>query len=228
MMIDRAPKRPSATPGARATARPLVAAFAAALLTACGNLTAGGVGEVTVVLSGDAPDAALLAAGSTGAAPAPTPSAPLLTDHDDDTPRGEVEAEFMLFLASESGSVLQLDGDRIRLRVDVRGRNELDAVDAQPVPPARYTELQVLFTEIEAEIDAGLVIDSIPVTGQIDVELEDLTLLVARPIDLLVEGGTSAELVVDLNAPAWLQFVDPVTHIVNEAAFASLIAVSVR
>lgn len=201
-------------------------ALAAALLAACGNLTAGGVGEVSVALSGDAPDAALLAGSSSAAAPAP--GAPSLTNHDGGAPEGEVEAEFTLFLVSESGSVLQLGGDRIRLRVDVSGRNELDAVDAQQVPPARYTELQVLFSEIEAEIDRGLVIDGVEVTGRIEVELEDLTLLVIRSIDLTVEGGGSSNLVVDLNAPAWLQFVDPVTQIVNEAAFADLIAVSVR
>jgi hypothetical protein len=55
-----------------------------------------------------------------------------------------------------------------------------------------------------------------------------VTLPVTRAIDLDIADGSSVELVVDLNAPAWLQAVDPLTGLVDESVFAALVDVAVR
>jgi hypothetical protein len=205
-----------------------VALWALVALTAaggCGNLTAGGIGEATVVVSGDADpvlqvplQAALL------------PSVPAATSHeeeDDDAPEGEVEVEMELYLVSEAGDPIRLGFDEIRVRVDLGGETEADAVRWN-VPATRYIELLVIFTEIEAEVDAGLIINGEEVTGAIDVDLEDVTLPVSRAIDLDIADGASVEVVLDLNAPAWLQAVDPATGLVDESVFAALVDVAVR
>jgi len=196
-----------------------------ALTGGCGNLTAGGIGEATVVVSGDADpvlqvpfQAALL------------PSVPAATSHeeeDDDAPEGEVEVEMELYLVSEAGDPIRLGFDEIRVRVDLGGETEADAVRWN-VPATRYIELLVIFTEIEAEVDAGLIINGEEVTGAIDVDLEDVTLPVSRAIDLDIADGASVEVVLDLNAPAWLQAVDPATGLVDESVFAALVDVAVR
>jgi hypothetical protein len=196
-----------------------------ALTGGCGNLTAGGIGEATVVVSGDADpvvQAALQAA--------LLPSAPAASSHeeeDDEAPEGEVEVELELYLVSEAGDPIRLGFDEIRVRVDLGGETEADAVRWN-VPATRYTELLVIFTEIEAEVDAGLIINGVEVTGEIDVDLEDVTLPVTRAIDLDIADGSNVELVVDLNAPAWLQAVDPLTGLVDESVFAALVDVAVR
>lgn len=187
----------------------------------CGNLTAGGfTAEATVIVTGDAPSAAAspLAPAAGMAVMGPTP-----TSHEDDL-EGEVEVEFLLHLITESGSAVQL-GEEIRVRVDLRGENEMDVV-SEIVPATQYSELRIVFTDIEAEV-SGLVIDGVPVS-EVRVELEDLSLLVIRPINLNVGPGARVELVVDLNTPTWLQAVDPLTGTVDESVFGDLVGVVIR
>ena len=113
----------------------------------------------------------------------------------------------------------RLSDREIRVRVDVRGRQEADVV-TQVVPATRYTALRIVFTEIEVEIESGLVVNGVTVTGPVDVELEDATLEVVRAISVDVGEGARAELVVDLNTTAWLQNVDPDLKRVAEEVFA--------
>jgi hypothetical protein len=194
-------------------------------LAACGNLTAGGLtGEATVIVSGDADTL------STGAqfAALPTAGGPATAEENtgENEAEGEVEIEFLVFLVDEGGASLQLGDEAIQVKVDLRGRNEADVLDREVIPATRYTELRLVFTEISAEVQ-GLVIDGIPV-NEVHVELEDISLLVARPIDLDVAPGASVELVVDLNSPAWLAAVDPLTGAVDETVFEDLVNVVVR
>jgi len=199
--------------------------------TACGNLTAGGFGEATVAVSGDQPEAAAAPQPAPGMEPqdslAASPSGPSQSSDEND-PEGEVEVEFRLFLVTEAGNALALGDDQLRVRVDLQGRNEADAVDRQRIPATRYSELQIVFTEIDVEVESGLVIGGVEIVGLVEVEIEDITLLVTRQIDLDVDIEESVELVIDLNAPAWLAALDPLTLTVDEAVFASLIDVAVR
>ncbi|MDH3205148.1 MAG: hypothetical protein OEO79_00970 [Gemmatimonadota bacterium] len=189
----------------------------------CGNVVAGGlVGEATVVVSGDADTLALAAQFSTRPTIATLPT---LSSHEGESEvEGEVEARFLVFLITEGGASLQLGDEESRVRVDLRGRNEVRAV-TELVPARRYTEFQLVFTEIRAEVE-GLVIDGMLVP-EVRVELEDLSLVVARPIDLDVTAGERVELVVDLNTAAWLGAVSP-TGGVDQTVFQELVNVVVR
>lgn len=215
-----------ARPGALRTLCLLTAAIVS---SGCGNLTMGGFGDATVVVSGDAPDAAAaLAAAPTQATPTPGGSLPggLLPTSGEEQPEGEVQVTFMLYLVAESGAELQL-GEEIEVRVDLQGVSEADVV-REAVPADTYTELRIVFLDIKAEVDAGLVIGGVPVTGEVRVEFDDITLPVSKPIDLEVIAGGAVEIVIDLNAPAWLQAVDPVAATVDAQVFADLVAAVTR
>jgi hypothetical protein len=207
------------------SARPLALLWLALWLNACGNVTVGGFGDVTVAVSGDEPDPAPQPAPQMALA-SPTPqqeraaplASPLLTSHQVE---GHVELDFMLFLVSETGSTLRLGEDLIEVRVDVRGEADIEAVDRQLVTATRYDEMQIVFTDIRAEVE-GLVIDGILVP-EVRVELDDVSLLVVRPLDLDVAPGESVTLTIELNSLAWLQAVDPILGTVDEMVFASLI-----
>lgn len=199
----------------------LVPIVLALLAAGCGSLTMGGLTGARVVVSGDAPDAAI-----TTLEPARSPARQADDDDDDDEPEGEVEVEFNLTLVADDGTRTRLGGEEMRVRIDLQGETEAEPVN-ELIPASRYVMLEVVFTEIEAEVDAGLVIDGVAFTGEVDIEL-DGALLVSRPIDLRAEAGASVELVVDLNAPAWLLAVDPVTSTVDPSVFADLLAVVVR
>lgn len=198
---------------------PLFAILVAAALSACGNLTAGGVGEASVAMSGDAPEGG----------PAPQMalvSGPASTDHLDDDPEGEVEAELAVFLVAESGALVPITDGEVRVRVDLQGVEEPE-IGAQRVAAATYTDLRIVFREIEAEVDAGLIIGGEPVTGPIDVEIEGI-LTIDRPIDIVIGDGERVELLVDLNADSWLQAVDPLLLTVDAQVFADLVSVRRR
>ncbi|HSH75001.1 MAG TPA: hypothetical protein VLA09_04940 [Longimicrobiales bacterium] len=209
----------------------LVAALAWTGATGCGNLTAGGLtAEASVVVSGDAQSPAPSPRMSVEARPAPAPPAPPALSSHEDEPEGEVRAKFMLFLISETGSALQLGSDDIEVEVDLQGQTEWEAVRSQLIPAVRYTELQIVFTEIRAEVSRGLIINGQEVTGEVRVELDDVTLLVPRAIDLDVPGGSRVEILLDLNAPAWLAAVDTTTvpYSIDASVFADLIDVVIR
>jgi len=206
---------------------------------ACGNLTAGGAtGEALVVISGDAADvapamtvasASVMSPGSqaqSDGTQTPQASTPARGD-DDGIPEGEVEAEFRIFLENETGELLSLTDTDIRVRVDLEGVRESEVAD-RVVPAARYTGFQIVFTEIEAEVDAGLIINGVPVIGAIEVELENISLTVTKPLDLTIGDQDRVSLLIDLNAASWLQAVDPLTAVVDAQVFADLVTVVVR
>ncbi len=93
-----------------------------------------------------------------------------------------------------------------------------------------YTALRMVFTEIEAEVDAGLVIGGDTITGPVDVEIEDVNLPVERSLDLRIGDGERVELLIDLNSESWLLAVDPLTvpPSVDAQVFADLVTVRVR
>lgn len=188
-------------------------------LAACGNLTAGGVGEAAVAMSGDAPDE--------GASPQmAVVDGPASTDHDDDDPEGELEADLTVFLVSSGGETLTLTDGEVRVRVDLQGVDE-PTIGSRVVAAGTYTSLRIVFTEIEVEVDAGLVIGGVEIVGPIDVEFEGV-LTVDRAIDVTIDDGESAELLIDLNAESWLQAVDPLTLAVDAEVVADLVAVRQR
>jgi hypothetical protein len=201
----------------------------------CGNLTAGGIGEAVVVVSGDSPEA-LAAAVVTGVPSSvlafPQPAAlasggPAASDHDDDQPEGQLEAEMLLFLVAEGGELIPLSDDEVEVSVDLEGV-EQDETLPRELAAGRYTGLRIVFLQIEVQVDAGLIIGGEPITGPIDIELESDSLAVTKPLNLSIDDQESVEILIDLNAASWLQAVDPSTSTVDATVFAELIAVVVR
>jgi len=192
------------------------------LIGGCGgNLTAGGFGEATVTVSGDSP--------GTGGAFAPAAQLVVsdLGRAEQDEPEGEIEAEFLLFLVDGDGNAVSLSESELKVEVDVEGEREVDAARAT-VPATLYSGLRIVFTKIEVEVEAGLIVNGVPLLGPVEVELEDATLTVERPVNLLIRDGDLVEMLVDLNTATWLEAVDPDLRTVAEAVFAGAISVVVR
>ena len=197
---------------------PWTCGLAALALGACGNLTAGGAtAEVAVSVAGDAADPAV-------GATAPAVLSREDASDTDDEPEGELEMEFLLALVTEDGGTVALTADEARVRVRFPREPESEVV-TRTVPADRYTALRVTFTEIEVEVEAGLVIDGVPVTGPVEVELEGEALVVELPLDLDLDDDEAAELLVDMNAAGWLAAVDARLNTVSGAVLAQLIRV---
>lgn len=198
------------------------------MLSSCGSLTAGGVGEVTVTLTGDDPATAMSLTTLTARPGYSQAAVVARSDHDDDDPEGQLEADFELYLEAESGARIHLTPNgQIEVKVDLEGV-ETEEVVSQVVGAARYTGLEMVFVKIEAEVDAGLIINGVPFTGAVEVDLEDDELTVTRALDLTIEADATVFLDIDLNAADWLQALDPVSATIAAQAFADLVTVTVR
>jgi hypothetical protein len=197
-------------------------------VAACGNLTAGGVGEAVVVVSGDSPEA--LASSRIDPTPltwsASRVEGPARAEGDDE-PEGRIEAELLMYLVSESGGEVRITDDEFEVSVDLGGVEQDETVPKQ-IPTDTYTGLRIVFLQIEVRVDAGLVIGGVPVTGPIDIDLETDSLSVLKAVPLQLDDAERAEILVDLNAASWLQAVDPTMSSVDAAVFADLIAVVLR
>lgn len=198
----------------------MASAVALAALWGCGSLTAGGIGEAVVIVSADddtPPPAATVAGFVDG---------PTRSDHDDDEPEGELEIEMRVSLVAEDGTRLSLSDDVIDVQVDLEGVEQSETLP-RSIPAAPYDALELTFLKIDAEVDAGLVINGVPFTGAVEVELDE-PLRVTRDLDLDIPDQGRAEIFVDLNVADWLQALDPSTSTVDAQVFAQLIEVRVR
>jgi hypothetical protein len=202
----------------------LIALAACALLAGCGNLTAGGLtGDATVTVSGDAVDAPTAAPqrviGVSQTAPLAMSGA---------GPDGEVKVDFFIYLETATGGSTSLSENEIRIRLDVQGRQEVDAVESMVVPATQYSQMRIVFTDIRVDVSDGLIINGVPVIGEVRVELKDTIFTVTRPVNLDIGEGESVFLLLDLNANTWLQAVDPVLKVIAEDVFGDAVSVSVR
>lgn len=216
-MIDTTRDAPHARSGLGAA---MLAVFLTSFLSGCGNLTAGGFGEAKVVANGDAPE--------TTVQTAEVLSGPATTSHEgeeDIDPEGEIDLEFRLYLESPTGASLDLANRDLQIELELDGSIEADVITAR-VPANSYSGLRIAFSEIEIDVQAGVIIDGQAVTGPVDIEFEDLELLL--PLNLTVLDGSVVEILIDMNAATWLAFVDPITKTVQPEDFAEAVTVRLR
>lgn len=211
----------------------LTVGAAVALSTGCGNLTAGGVGEASVAVSGDAAgeqSAVSRSRPALAAAWAPLSLLPRagFAARADDEPEGEVGVEFRIFLVRQDGELVPLSDREIRVQVEFPGGTEARPVRRRIVPAETYRGVRAVFTEIEAEVDRGLVIGGDPVTGPVEVELDDGSLAVEESVELTVPDGGEVELLLDLNSAAWLRAANPAVRRVAANIFRNSLRIRVR
>lgn len=216
--MDRETSRAGGLP---ADARFLLSLVGTALLAACGNLTAGGLSETDVTVSGDAPDPVV------AGAPVAAPGMPVVNQSEGEEAEGELEAEMFLYLRDAAGDWVPLNQDKIQVKVDVRGVRE-EGASAALIPSGVYDALRMVFTKIDVEVASGLIVNGQEVVGIVEVELEADSLVVERAVALNLDAGDRVEILVDLNAQSWLFQVDPDVQLVAEQIFANAIDVRVR
>jgi hypothetical protein len=205
----------------------------AVLIAGCGDLTAGGLGEVEVYGTAD----------ESGASPAAstTPSAYLdrrdAGDTPARTPSAAVASVFSGVFAAQMQVYLQADGtaqwveitDGVRdLTLDLAGGLER-RIAVRFVDSGRYSRLRVVFHRVETTVLGGLVVGGVPLTGQITVDLgAQGSVTVERDVLVEVQRDEGIDLVLDLNVDVWLPTVSVLTRTVSAAALRDALSVRVR
>lgn len=198
-------------------------------LVGCGNVTAGGVSETDVYMSGDG-----------GGQPAPTiqPSRAVAERSLETAPmpavlilgslQGDLDVTVSLFLRSEGGSLVPLTPEGpAAVGLDLAGALE-PRVAAEPMAAGSYDAMVLRFTDVTADVTGGLVIDGLPFLAPVEVDLGGPSLEVVKPLDLVVDDGVRRELLVDLNADVWIPLLDVLTGVVAGDDFAAAIMVGER
>jgi hypothetical protein len=201
----------------------------ALLLAACGDLTAGGLGEVEVYATADdtagPPSKATTPSEGAAAAPAYRASEASSSSLFD----GLLAAQMQVYLQNDaSGQWIELTEGVRDLTLNLRGDDER-RVAVKFVDSGRYTRLRVVFRRVEATVLGGLVIGGVPLTGQITVDLgAQGSLTVEREMLLEVDDDESVDVVMDLNVDVWLPTASVLTRTVAGAALAGALSVQVR
>lgn len=217
---------------ARAITALTLACAPALALAGCGNVTAGGVtGDTDIYMTGDADG------GGAAAAPERAPRTQADTTPETTAPlgavvgaglEGEVQVTADLYLSDAGGAPVSLTPDGpVTVTLDLAGAQE-PRVARQAVTLGSYDGLRVVFTDVVADVTAGLEIAGVTFTGPVTVDLGGDALTVERTLTLTVDPDRPLAVLVDLNAAAWLDLLDPVTGTVTGADFAGAIQVSVR
>jgi hypothetical protein len=211
------------------------AAFEAMLLASvlayggCGNVTAGGVGEAEVYMTGDsdappatAPEPSRVV-GPADVATAPSPAVVILAGLE-----GDLDVTAALFLRSDGGDLVPLTAaGPVSSTLDLAGSLE-PRVAVASVPAGTYEALEVRFTDVTADVTGGLEVDGLPFVGPVEVDIGGTSLEVTKPIALVIDDGESVEILVDLNADLWVPLLDIVTRLVAAGDFAAAVTVGVR
>lgn len=197
------------------------------LLAGCGELTSGGVGEAETHFTADEPDSPPPAASVAGGGwdRGPTPSAVGSASAVD----GVLAARVQTFLRSdETGEWVEItDGPR-EITLDLSGQSERRA-GARFVSDGSYSRFRVVFHRVEVDVTGGLVVDGVPLLGDVTVDLgAGGTLTVEREVDVEVMAEGRVEVLTNLNVDVWLPTVSLVTRTVTAAALEGAIEVRVR
>jgi hypothetical protein len=213
--------------------RPVVAIFVAAFFAGCGNLTAGGYGDVEVYGSGDAseptpaPGAARREYGTESPAGAPSKGPSIVGPLD-----GEMTVAVDAFLRTAGGAEYRLTpSGGVDLELDLADREDL--VGARQAPTGAYEGVHVHITDTSAEVLSGLVIDGVPFFGGVDVDIGPAGLDVLLPLAFDLDEGETVALKVDFNAGQWLltlelDILNPQRATVTAQAFADALTVALR
>jgi hypothetical protein len=202
--------------------------FGAVALGACGNITAGGIGEAEVYMSGDATQSTMPSTPS----PAAVGSAkgfmvpPLLAIVGAGL-EGDVEVRASFALRAENGAIVPLTPDGpITAIVDLGGVQQ-PRVARQVVPAGSYNALTLHFTEVAADVTGGLEIGGVPFVGTVTVDI-GTGLEVTRQVDLIVDDEGLVDLLVDLHVAEWVPLLDVLTGTVSAQDFSTAVVVTVR
>lgn len=193
-----------------------------AMTAACGNLTAGGAGEVEVAVASD--EGAVVE----GLAPSPmtgSTSTEGFVQPQLEPFTGSLTLILAVSLLDDDGMPVDLTGgvQEVTLPLDPGSRTGL--VTAQ-VDPGSYTGVQVTFESVKAEITSSP--GESPFPPLVEVDLSEGPLVVERPRPIEIGTDERLRLVVDLRSRIWILAADPSDGRVARGVLQNVVRVEVE
>jgi hypothetical protein len=197
---------------------------AALVLAACNGDATGATGSgdarMQVAMRGDDAPASQSVQSADGGAPSFTST----------TAEGTIDFRARVYVqSSTSGWVELTNGAAGSGSVDASGRGSAVAFASSRVDAGSYTRVRVVFEDVEANLNGGLQISTGLLTGSVSVNLEsDGQVVVEREVNVSASSGATSQVLINLNADAWLNQASATTHTVSEASFRNAVAITAQ
>ncbi|HET6763608.1 MAG TPA: DUF4382 domain-containing protein [Longimicrobiaceae bacterium] len=202
------------------TSKSMMAALAALALGACDSATAtdGGSGTMQVAARGDDAPAASMAPSAQGPSYATS------------TAQGTITFNARVYAQAASGGWVELtNGAAQQATVDAAGRGAAAVFASSQVDASTYSRVRVVFQNVNASLTSGLQVSTGLLTGSVAVTAQSgNTITVERQVSTHVSAGGSTQVLLNLNADAWMSHASATTHTVSEADFASAVQVTAQ
>lgn len=200
--------------------------------TGCGELTAGGAGEVEVVVGSDeevSPGAELRTAGSFAVSPVGEAASFRSHAGSPSVAVGPLAGQMRLTLAV---SLIDADGEEVPL-TDGQQAVELELaagsraeIARASVSPGEYQGFRVVFTRVEASVTSSP--GQSPFPPEVTVDLAGDPLIVDRGPGMSLGTDDSVRVLVDLRARTWIMAADPSDGRVARGILRSAVQVQVE
>ena len=144
------------------------------------------------------------------------------------TASGTVDFRARVYVqTSTSGWVELTNGAAGQGTVDAGGRGQAVAFASSRVQAGTYSRVRVVFEDVDAHLSSGLQVGTGLLTGSISVNMEsDGQVVVERQVSVQARSGAAAQLLINLNASAWLNSANAQTHTVSESEFRNAVAIT--
>jgi hypothetical protein len=205
------------------TTKSLAAALALFALAACdGSSTspASGTGTMQVAAKGDD--------GTTSSNVASTSDGPRYSTA---TAEGTITFRARVYAQASGGGWVELtNGAAQQATVDAAGRGAAAVFATSSVDASTYSRVRVVFEDVHANVTSGLTLTAGGVlTGTVTVNAASgNTITVERTVSTHVSAGGTTQVLLNLNADAWMNRANSSTHAVSEADFASAVQVAAQ
>jgi hypothetical protein len=190
--------RRSTAPGPRLSLvlRIFVAISGIVSLEACGDLTAGGAGEVEIEIIADSVSVA-------------SAIAPI---------EGTLTVGLQIFARRGTREVELTDGVQV-LELPLDGSSSM-IVSRKTLPSGSYRGERIVFSRIEADVEDGLEVGGEPFLGAVEVELGvGNRVEIPWAVDLGIPEGGVSTLILEMRAPRWLRLLNPELRRVSREIF---------
>jgi hypothetical protein len=194
---------------------------AALVLAACdGDVTGTGDARLQVAARGDDAPAAAQSVSATGGAPRFSHA----------SAQGTVDFSARVYVQSSTSGWVELTNQAASAAsVAASGHGEAVAFASSRVEAGSYNRVRVVFEDVDAHLSSGLQLGTGLLTGTVSVNLEsDGQVVVEREVNVTARSGASTQLLLNLNADAWLSRASTQTRTVAEAEFRNAVQITAQ
>jgi hypothetical protein len=113
--------------------------------------------------------------------------------------------------------------------VNASGHGNAVAFVSSRVEAGSYSRVRVVFQDVDANLTSGIQLDGGLLTGSLSVDLgSDAQVTVEREVSVSASATATPQLVINLNADAWLNQASATTRTVSETAFQAAVQVTAQ